>query len=283
MSRQRLILGLLLLGEVFDAVAESSADLIERVVFVATAAQRVLLHATADLIDYLGAQPDHVKRRRVPRSRREGRRVSRWHVRGTGPMRRVQRRRGSPRVGLAATPCRRSRSGPRQRPRSGVEASSLVTGQIDDDGDGPVDPDPRRPPNVLIYPGCLYHGEPGRVSGTGLRLHLDRVAGRMPIHAKVSGQRRHSGVVVAERSGCPCHRPGRQHHPRRRQLVGLAEGLGRTRRFSAAPHPHQPAEHGDPAEARSIMQPPNSAAVAVMIMVSCHITHGNVSPARRLA
>jgi hypothetical protein len=54
-------LGLLLLGEVFDAVAESSADLIERVVFVATAAQRVLLRATADLIDYLGAQPDHVK------------------------------------------------------------------------------------------------------------------------------------------------------------------------------------------------------------------------------
>ena len=29
--------------------------------FVATAAQRVLLHATADLIDYLGAQSDDVK------------------------------------------------------------------------------------------------------------------------------------------------------------------------------------------------------------------------------
>jgi hypothetical protein len=33
-----------------------------------------------------------------------------------------------------------------------VEASGLVTGQIDDDGDGPVDPDPRRPPNMFVHP-----------------------------------------------------------------------------------------------------------------------------------
>ena len=162
----------------------------------------------------------------------------------------------------------------------GVEASSLVTGQIDDDGDGPVDPDPRRPPDVLIHPEGLHSGEPGRVSRSGLRLHLDRVPGRMPVHAEMSGQRRDSGVVVAERTGCPCRRPGRQHHPRRRQLVGLTEGLGRTRRFSTAPHPHQPAEHGDPAEARSIMQPPSSAAVAVMIMVSCQITARECEPGK---
>jgi hypothetical protein len=34
--------------------------------------------------------------------------------------------------------------------RPGAKASGLVTGQIDHAGDGPVDPDPRRPPDVLI-------------------------------------------------------------------------------------------------------------------------------------
>jgi hypothetical protein len=46
-------LGLLALGEVFDAVPQQPADLIQRVVFVAAAAQGVLLHPTPDLIDYL--------------------------------------------------------------------------------------------------------------------------------------------------------------------------------------------------------------------------------------
>ena len=42
-------LGLLLLGEVFRAVAEQPADLVERVVFVAAPTQGVLLNAAADL------------------------------------------------------------------------------------------------------------------------------------------------------------------------------------------------------------------------------------------
>jgi hypothetical protein len=54
-------LGLLLLGEVFHAVAEEPADLIERVVFVTASAQSVLLDAAADFVDDLGAEPDHVK------------------------------------------------------------------------------------------------------------------------------------------------------------------------------------------------------------------------------
>ena len=53
-------LGPLLVGDVFDAVPEEPADLIEGIVFVATAAQGALWHATSDLIDHLGAQPDHV-------------------------------------------------------------------------------------------------------------------------------------------------------------------------------------------------------------------------------
>ena len=49
-------LGLLLFGEVFHAVAEQPADFVERVVFVAAAAQGVLLHASADLVDDLGGR-----------------------------------------------------------------------------------------------------------------------------------------------------------------------------------------------------------------------------------
>jgi hypothetical protein len=54
-------LGLLLLGEVFRAVAEDAADLVERVVFVPASAQSVLLDAAADFVHDLGAEPDYVK------------------------------------------------------------------------------------------------------------------------------------------------------------------------------------------------------------------------------
>jgi hypothetical protein len=52
---------LLLVGEMFHAVAEQPADLIKRVVFVAAAAEGVLLHAPPHLIDHLVAQPHHMK------------------------------------------------------------------------------------------------------------------------------------------------------------------------------------------------------------------------------
>jgi hypothetical protein len=54
-------LGLLALGEVFHTVAEEPADLIQRVVFVAAAAQAVLLHPTPDLIDHLSPEPHHME------------------------------------------------------------------------------------------------------------------------------------------------------------------------------------------------------------------------------
>ncbi len=42
---------LLLLGEVFDAVAEKAADLVERVVLVAPVTEHRVLDASADLVD----------------------------------------------------------------------------------------------------------------------------------------------------------------------------------------------------------------------------------------
>jgi hypothetical protein len=63
-------LGLLLLGEVFRAVAEDAADLVERVVFVPASAQSVLLDAAADFVQDLGAEPELRERRQAGRSRR---------------------------------------------------------------------------------------------------------------------------------------------------------------------------------------------------------------------
>jgi hypothetical protein len=54
-------LGLLLLSEVFDAVPEQPSDLVERVVFVPASTERVLLHPPSDLVNDLGAEPDHVE------------------------------------------------------------------------------------------------------------------------------------------------------------------------------------------------------------------------------
>ena len=54
-------LGLLALGQVLDTMAEQPTDLIERIVLVAAVAEGVLLDAAADLVDHLGAEPDHWK------------------------------------------------------------------------------------------------------------------------------------------------------------------------------------------------------------------------------
>jgi len=54
-------LGLLAFGEVFNAVPQEAADLVERVVLVTPMAERGLLDASADLVDNLGAEPDDVE------------------------------------------------------------------------------------------------------------------------------------------------------------------------------------------------------------------------------
>ena len=139
-------LGLLLLGEVFHAVAEQPADLVQRVVLVAAAAQRVLLHAAADFVDDLGAEPDHVEgiedRDRVRKLVMDGVRVAAERVE-SGLLDAVEEP-----VGLGLQPGLVDGAGAAddgvQQP--GVKASGLVTGQIDHDRDGSIDADPRRPP-----------------------------------------------------------------------------------------------------------------------------------------
>ena len=49
-----------------------------------------------------------------------------------------------------------------------MQASSLVTGQIHDDGDGSIDPDPRWPHNVLIDSEGLHAAQPIGVADAGL-------------------------------------------------------------------------------------------------------------------
>ena len=125
---------------------EQSADLVERVVFVAAVAEGVLLDAAADLVDDLGAEPDHVEG--VQHRDRVGQLVSD----GVGvAAERVQRGLlnlpGEP-VRLVVQPPLVGGAGPAD---DGVEqlrmqASVLVTGEIDHDGHSPVGADPRRPP-----------------------------------------------------------------------------------------------------------------------------------------
>jgi hypothetical protein len=117
-------------------------------------------------------------------------------------------------------------------------------------------------PDVLIDSQGLHTGEPVRVSGTRSGFHLDRIPAGVPGDTQMPGQRRDGGVVKAKCIDRPPHRPYRQHHPGRRLLVSLTERVGRTRRFSAAPDPHQPSQQGDPAEAGHIMQHPGAATVA---------------------
>ena len=88
-----------------------------------------------------------------------------------------------------------------------MQASGLVTGQIDHDGDGPVDPDPRRPPDVLVDSEGLHVLQPSRVTDPRLGFDLDRIPAGVPVHTQMPGQRRDGGVVVAERVGRPTAPP----------------------------------------------------------------------------
>jgi hypothetical protein len=62
---------------------------------------------------------------------------------------------------------------------AGVKASSLVTLEIDHDGDRPIKPDTRRPPNVLIYLKGGHILQPGRVGNPSPRFDLDGVPSRV--------------------------------------------------------------------------------------------------------
>jgi hypothetical protein len=142
-----------------------------------------------------------------------------------------------------------------------VEASVPVTAEIDQDGHGPVDTEPAGSPDVLVHAEGLHPSESFRLADPSLDFGLDRRPRRVPGHDQVAGQRRHGRVIVTQRVNRPTHRPHGQHRPRRRDLMLFGERRRRTRRFTTAPHPAQPAQHGDPAQTRRIMQ--HSAAAAV--------------------
>ena len=95
--------------------------------------------------------------------------------------------------------------------KPGVEASVLVTGQIDHDCHRPIGADPRRSPYVLIDPQGPHSGKAFGHGNPGLGLGLDRGPGGVPGDAEMTGQRRHRGVVIAERIGGPPDRSHRQH------------------------------------------------------------------------
>jgi len=161
-------------------VAEEAADLIERVVLVPASAQSVLLDAAADFVDDLGSEPDYVKgvkhRDRVGQPVMNGVRLSPKRIK-----RRLLHAVDEP-VRLGFQPGLVDTAGAAHDgvQQSCVQASGLVTGQIDHDRDRPIDPDPRRPPNVLVDAKGPHPGQPFRVGDAGLGFDLDRVPAGVP-------------------------------------------------------------------------------------------------------
>ena len=78
----------------------------------------------------------------------------------------------------------------------------------------------------------------------------------------MTGQRRHRGVVIAERIGGPTGPLDRQHCPRRRDRMLLGKRRRGTTRLEAAPDSGQPA-HPHPAQAGRVVQ--HSAAAAMSL------------------
>jgi len=68
-----------------------------------------------------------------------------------------------------------------------VEASVLVTGQIDHDRYRPIGAYPRRPPDVLIDPEHLHPGKAFGLGDPSLSLGLDRSPSGMPGDAEMTG------------------------------------------------------------------------------------------------
>jgi hypothetical protein len=149
---------------------------------VTASAERFLLHPSSDLINDLGAEPDHMEgvehRDRVRELVVDGVGVAAERVQG-GVLDVVDELLGlGLQPGFVDTPGA-AHDGVEQ---PGMQASGLVTGQIDDDGDGSIDPDPRWPPDVFVHSEGLHALQPVRVGGAGLGFELDRVPAGMPVH-----------------------------------------------------------------------------------------------------
>jgi hypothetical protein len=140
-------LGLRASGQMLYIVAEQAADLVERVVFVPSVAEGVLLDAAADLVEDLCPEANDVEgvedRDRVGQLVTDSVRIAtEWIQRGLFDS-------GAESVGLVVQPRLVGGSGAADNrvEKPGVEASVLVTGQIDNDRHRPIGADPRRSPD----------------------------------------------------------------------------------------------------------------------------------------
>jgi hypothetical protein len=127
---------------------------------------------------------------------------------------------GGKSVGLVLQPRLVSGPGPADDrvKESGMEASVLVTGQIDHNRHRPVGADPARAPDVLIDSQGLHTGKAFGLRDPGLGFGLDRGPGSVPGNAETTGQRRHGGVVMAER--IVAHRTARTVNTARGGAIG---------------------------------------------------------------
>ena len=174
-------------GEVLDTMTEQAADPVERVVLVAAVAEGVLLDAAPDLVDHLGSQPDHMEgiqhRDRVrqlitDRVRIATERIQCGFFDGGGES-----------VGLVLQPGLVGGPGPADDrvEKPGVEASVLVTRQIDHNRHRPVGADPAGLPDVLIDTQGLDSGKAFGLRDPSLGFGLDRRPGSVPGNAEMTG------------------------------------------------------------------------------------------------
>jgi hypothetical protein len=149
----------------------------------------------------------------------------------------------NPPAGCSATSCRRFQTGRRRRRAARMQASVLVTGEIDHHCHGPIvrTRDGRTmcssTPRVLTF--CNRSGLPTRA----LAWTLDGVPAGVPVHAEMAG-------------------PRGQHGPRRGEIIPLAERRRGAHRLSTAPNPLPPAHQRDSIEAGRVVHQMDSAAVA---------------------
>ena len=120
-------------------VAEQAADLVERVVFVPSVAEGVLLDAAADLVDDLCPEANDVEG--VEGRDRVGQLVTDSVRIATEPIQRGLFDGGGESVGLVLQPRVVGGSGATTASKPGVEASVLVPGQIDHDRHRPIGAD----------------------------------------------------------------------------------------------------------------------------------------------
>lgn len=238
---------MLLVGEPLGRTAEDVPDPVQGVAGPAAVAVDLLLDAAADFIDSPAGESDHMK--------------GVEHCGGVGEFvvdgvlvapERIQRGDFHPsleRLAALVEPrlVHRARAARHEVQQSRVDASVLVTGQVDHAGEflraAPAGADVV--PQVLIHAEGGHAREPRLIGGGTGQDRLDAGPHRSPGGAQLAGQPGDAGVLASDLFGRPAAGPGGEHRAGLGDLlVLLGEHPHRTRRLGTRPGALAPPHHG---------------------------------------